>query len=143
MTGPSVGGRTKLITTVAAALMLVACGQTYLESSTTTVPPDVTTTTQAPVDPSAPVAELLAEIQQLMIHLDERIIDGDDPQAALARIEELWAAAEPTIRQDALDSLYQFEQALDMARTGVARKRPADASKGYKLMQQLAAAYAA
>ena len=123
------------------ALVLSACGQTYLESSATTLPAEATTTTLAAVDLDAPLAELLAEIEMRLLDLDQRIIDDNAPQAALARIEELWDAAEPQVRERELDSVYQFERALDLARTGVARKRPADANKGYKLMQQVVAAF--
>ncbi|HWL45524.1 MAG TPA: hypothetical protein VNQ73_21465 [Ilumatobacter sp.] len=128
---------------VGAALLVSACGETYLETSATTLAPDVTTTTLAAVDPGAPVADLLAEIKTLMFDLDQRVIDGNEPAATLDRIEALWGAAEPRIRETALDSVYQFEVALDLARSGVRRNRPADASKGYKLMQQVVAAFAA
>lgn len=138
MNAPSGGGRTQLIATVAVGMaLLTACGQTYLETSATTLAPDATTTTIAPVDPAAPVGELLDEIETLMLDLDERVIAGNQAEATLARIEDLWDAAEPQVRALALDTVYQFEQALDLARSGVDRKRPADASKGYKLMQQL------
>ncbi len=145
MNAPSGGGRRhQLIAALAlGGLTLGACGDTYIESSATTMPATASTTTLAPVDPNAPVAELLDEITTLMLDLDERIIAGDAPAPTLARIEALWDAAEPQIRATALDSVYQFEVALDLARTGVARTRPADASKGYKLMQQVVANYAA
>ena len=142
MNTPSGGGRSHLIAAVAlGGLLLGACGDTYIESSATTLAPDASTTTLAAVAPDTPVDELLDEITSLMFDLDERIIAGNEPAAALARIEELWDAAEPQIRAAALDSVYQFEVALDLARTGVQRIRPADASKGYKLMQQVVAAY--
>lgn len=143
MSTPSGGGRTQLIAIALGGLLLGACGDTYIESSATTLAPDVSTTTLAPVDRAAPVGELLAEIQTLMLDLDERIIAGNAPADTLARIELLWDAAEPQVRADALDTVYQFEVALDLARTGVQRHRPADASKGYKLMQQVVANYAA
>jgi hypothetical protein len=127
--------------TALGALVLSACGQTYLDTSATTPPSAVTTTTPAAVDPATPVDDLLAEIELRLLDLDQRIIDGDEPDATLARIEELWAAAEPQVREQALNSVYQFEQALDLARSGVTRKRPADASKGYKLMQQIVDAF--
>jgi hypothetical protein len=125
----------------AAALVLSACGDTYIESSATTAPADAPVTTFAPVPVDATVDELLVEIEALMFDLDERIIADDAPATTLARIEDLWAVAEPQIRDADLDAVYPFEQALDLARSGVTRKRPADASKGYKIMQQVAAAY--
>lgn len=137
---PSKGGRS--IFAAVLALTLTACGDTYIETSATTLPPDVTVTTLAAVDPDAPVGELLADIETLMFDLDERIIEGRDAAATMARIDELWAAAEPQVREEDLDSVYRFEQAIDLARTGVARKRPADASKAYKTMMRVVDAFA-
>lgn len=125
----------------AAALVLSACGETYIESSATTAPADAPVVTLAPVPVDASVPELITEIETLMFDLDERIVSGDAPAATMERIEDLWSVAEPQIRDADLDAVYPFEQALDLARTGVARNRPADASKGYKVMQQVAAAY--
>ena len=127
------GGRLMLI---AAVVMLGACGTTYIDSEIT-VPGtavDATISTLAPVDPEAPTAELLAEIETLMIDLDERIIDQRDQVAQIERIEELWRAAERQIRATDPDDLFNFEQAIDLARSGVDRRRPADASKGYKII---------
>jgi hypothetical protein len=137
---PTTGGRT--ILTAALVLGLAACGDTYLETSATTLPPEVTVTTLAPVDPDAPLDELLTEIETLMFDLDERITDGHDPAGTMARIDELWVAAEPKVREAELDSVYQFEQAIDLARNGVTRKRPADASKAYKTMMKVVDAFA-
>jgi hypothetical protein len=127
----------------AVVLGLGACGDTYIESSATTARAGAPAVTFAPVPVDAAVDDLLGEIETLMFDLDERIIANDAPATTLARIEELWALAEPQIRDADLDAVYPFEQALDLARSGVARRRPADASKGYKIMQQVAAAYRA
>jgi hypothetical protein len=126
---------------VAAVLVLSACGETYIESSATTAPAGAPVVTYAPVPVDATVDELLGAIETLMYDLDERIIADNAPAATLDRIEELWALAEPQIRDADLDAVYPFEQALGLARSGVARNRPADASKGYKIMQQVSAAY--
>lgn len=128
-------------TILIAAVALGGCGDTYVETSVTTAPPAAPTTTMPPVAADTPVDALLTEIETLLFDLDERIIDGRQPDATLDRIEQLWAAAEPQLRATQLDTLYQFEVALDLARSGVTRKRPADASKGYKIMQQVVDAY--
>lgn len=128
---------------VAAVFVLSACGETYIESSATTAPVNASVVTFAPLPVDATVDELLTEIEALMHDLDERIIADDAPAATLDRIEEVWALAEPQIRAADLDAVFPFEQALGLARSGVARNRPADASKGSKIMQQVAAAYRA
>lgn len=115
------------------ALTLAACGGTYVDTTATTAP-TTGATTLAPVDAATPLPELFAELDQLMRRLDELIVEDEGDDAALARIEEVWAVAEQQIRERDPDDLYPFEQAITLARSGVERRRPADASKGYKLL---------
>jgi hypothetical protein len=128
---------------LAAVLTLGACGTTYVDETVATVDtsPDATTTTLAPVRDDEPLAEVLAAIETLMFDLDQRIIDDDGSTAALARIEELWQSAEPRIRADDPNDVFNFEQAIELARSGVERRRPADASKGYKIIADVIDAY--
>lgn len=114
-------------------LVLAGCGDTYLDSSATTAPITVATTL-APVATDTPLPELFAELDGLMRGLDEQIIENETDDATLARIEEVWGVAEPQIRDRDPDDLFPFEQAITLARSGVERRRPADASKGYKLL---------
>lgn len=136
-------GRAAGALALAAVLTLGACGTTYVDTEVT-VPdasPDATTTTLPAVDPEAPLAELLAEIELRMSDLDERIIDEAGHVEALARIDELWRVAEQRIRETDPDDVFNFEQAIELARTGVQRRRPADASKGYKIFVDVVDAY--
>ena len=128
---------------LAAVLTLGACGTTFVDETVPTVDTSrtATTTTLPPVDPDAPLADLLAEIETRMFDLDQRIIDEDDEFATLDRIDELWRAAERQIRSNDPDDVYNFGQAIELARTGVERKRPADASKGYKILADVIDAY--
>jgi hypothetical protein len=128
---------------LAAVLTLGACGTTYIDETVATVDtsPDATTTTLAPVRDDEPLADVLATIETLMLDLDQRIIDDDGSTAVLARIDELWRSAEPRIRANDPDDVFNFEQAIELARTGVERRRPADASKGYKIIADVIDAY--
>jgi hypothetical protein len=130
-------------TALAAVLTLGACGTTYIDTDVT-IPDtatDATTTTLAPVDPDTPLDVLLPEIELLMSDLDERIIDQDRQYETLDRIEAIWSVAERRIRADDPDDVFNFQQAIDLARTGVERRRPADASKGSKIIAQVIDAY--
>jgi len=136
---PGVAGALAL----AAVLTLGACGTTYIDSDVS-VPDtavDATTTTLPAVDPDAPLPELLAEIEALMVDLDERIIDQRGESARLERLEDVWRAAERQIRANDPDDVFNFAQAIDLARSGVERRRPADASKGYKIIADVIADY--
>ncbi len=128
---------------LAAVLTLGACGTTFIDETVATpdTSPTATTTTLVAVDPDAPLVELLSEIETLMYDLDQRIVDDDGQTAAFDRIDELWEAAERRIRSDDPDDVYNFEQAIELARTGVERRRPADASKGYKILRDVVDAY--
>ena len=136
---PRIAGAAALV----AVLTLGACGTTFVDETVATVDtsPDATTTTLAPVAADAPVDELLTEIETLMFDLDQRIIDDDGSVETLARIDELWQAAERQIRAADPDDLFNFQQAIELARTGVERRRPADASKGYKIITGVNDAY--
>ncbi len=128
---------------LATVLTLGACGTTYVDTevSVPDTATDASTTTLPPVDPDAPLDGVLTEIETLMSDLDERIIDQRGEVEALARIDELWTVAEQQIRSADPNELYNFEQAIELARTGVERRRPADASKGYKIIVDVIDAY--
>ncbi len=124
---------------LASVLVVTACGETFIDHSA--VRNEVPNTTFVPIDANAPISDLLAQIRYLMSDLDERIIDHDDDVVTMARIDELWSAAEPAIRAVNPDDVSNFAQAIDLARSGVERLRPADASKGYKVLVAVIAAY--
>lgn len=124
---------------LAAVLTLGACGTTYIDTEIT-VPdssPDATTTTLPPVDPDAPIDQLLTEIETLMFDLDERIVERSGHIAQLERLQVVWHAAEQQIRANDPDDVFNFQQAIDLAESGVERIRPADASKGYKIISDV------
>lgn len=117
-------------------LTLGACGTTFVDETVATVDtsPDATTTTLPAIDPDAPLDELLGQIETLMFDLDQRIVDNERSVETLERIDALWVPAERQIRSNDPDDVFNFEQAIELARTGVTRRRPADASKGYKII---------
>lgn len=146
-----------VIWTTILALGLSACGETIdLRDSA----PDETALEATALDETAPEVSALDEtsldetsldetaledkpLEELLpVMLDgwrgmgEYVIDGDADEP-LARIETAWAAAEPIIRREHPDSLGGFQQAIDLVRTAVERRRPADVSKGYLLAVEL------
>ena len=127
--------------TTAAVLTLGACGTTYIDTSKTTPPTGEVTTTLPPVAADTPLPTLLGDIQTLMAHLDEQIVDEDHVPQTMTRIDELWSVAEQHIRDRNPDELFPFQQAIDLAHSGADRRRPADASKGYKVLIAAIAAY--
>lgn len=116
-------------------VVLASCGETIdlRETATTETSPDGTR--PVPVDGS------LDEILDVMLTdwrgLGEQVVSGD-PTDTLDRIERAWAAIEREIRTEHSDSYSGFQQAIDLARTSVERRRPADANKGYLVAVDLA-----
>jgi len=83
---------------VAAVLTLGACGTTYIDASKTAPPSlDDTTTTLPTVPEDTPLPNLLDDIETLMEHLDEQIVDDEQVPGTIARIDDLWVVAEQKI----------------------------------------------
>jgi hypothetical protein len=135
--------RRATVATVAAVLTLGACGTTYIDTSKTVPPSEITTTTLPPVAEDTPLPTLLGDIKTLMRHLDEQIVDDDNVPQTMTRLDQLWTVAEQKIRSHNPDDLFPFQQAIDLAHSGAERQRPADASKGYKVLIAAIAAYPA
>jgi hypothetical protein len=102
------------------------------------------------VDDSVPVtsepiagtaADLLPEIGLEMSRLGSEIADEGDEQATLARIEQMWAAIEDEIIETRPELLAGIEATVEMARTAVTEKRPADADKAFSILTDLVDQY--
>ena len=133
-----------LVGPIVTVLVLAACGPTYVDDGIVErIEEDATSTTYAPIAPDTPLDDLLLEIENLMSDLDERIIDQRGHTESIARIDDLWRIAEQEIRSTDPNDLFNFQQAIDLARSGVDRRRPADASKGYKIFVEVVDAYSA
>ncbi len=125
---------------VAAIVGLTACAETRVDTSLTTPPTvDVTTTVFAP---SGTTAELLDELVAESGRLSDLIIAGEGEVDALARMETLWSLVGDDIAAERPDLVPGFDSAIGLLRTGVERRRPADADKAFNNLRALAAAYA-
>ena len=123
----------------ATMLMLTACGTTTVDQSIVASADTGVTTTLPPIRSDASLVELVGDLADSMRHLDEQVIEGDTDDATLARIEQIWVVAQPLAREHSIDMEFGLEQSVDLARTAVERRRPADASKGYKIVAALLA----
>ena len=128
------GARVAAAPLMMAVLALTACGTTTVDPSIAASGDTGATTTLAPISADAALVDLVRELADSMRHLDEQVIEGDTDEVTLERIEEIWAIAEPLARQRSTDTVFALHQSVDLARTSVERRRPADASKGYKIV---------
>jgi hypothetical protein len=122
-----------------ALVSLTACADTTVDTSLT-IPPtaDATTTVFAP---SGTTAELLDQLVAASGRLSDLIIANDGAVEALVRIEALWSLVGEPVADERPDLVPGFESAIGLLRTGVERRRPADADKAYNNLRALAAAY--
>jgi hypothetical protein len=124
---------------VALVLVLTACGTTTVDESIAASADTSATTTLPPISADASLVDLVRDLTDSMRHLDEQVIEGDTEDATLARIEDVWVLAEPLADEHSAEMRFGLEQSVDLARTSVERRRPADASKAYKIVADLLA----
>lgn len=98
------------------------------------------------VDPNAPATtialtgsatDLLPEMSIEMSRLGSQVAEGDEDDATLARIEQIWDRIRPEIERDRPELLNGLGATIAMARIAVERTRPADADKAFSLLTDL------
>jgi hypothetical protein len=147
-TAPQAPGR-RLVVSIGLLLSLVAgCSTTVNETGDnvdgagTPTPLDgeaiVDSTLPEPVLPVVGTAsELLPEIGVDMSRLGTQIASEGGQDETLARIEANWAAIRAEIERDRPELVGSIQVTVDMARTAVERKRPADADKAFSILRDL------
>lgn len=134
-------------------VLLAGCGETYVDTSLVddSVTDDATST---PTDPDVAVdappvegdaigsterATVIGRIDDALDRLSDAVADDAELAAdLLAAVESDWSLIEDGIRADHPAQLFGMQQAIDLARSAVTRKRPADASKAWKIVRDLA-----
>lgn len=130
---------------VLAATIVASCADTVVEVESDDGEVNVggsfetVTTTTTPI--AGTTAELLAEMSAGMSTLSSQISAPGDEQATLARIEAIWAVAQPDVESNRPELVGGIETTIDMARTAVARIRPADGDKAFQLLTDLVDRY--
>jgi hypothetical protein len=126
---------------VALTASAVGCAKTTIDTSLTT--PESTGATTTVFAPTGSTAELLDQLLTEAGALGDRIVDNHGQHEAFARIETLWALVAADVQAERPDLVPGFQSAIDLLRTGVERRRPADADKATNNLRTLIAAYAA
>jgi hypothetical protein len=148
--------RSPLLLVFALALgPVAACGETYIDTSLIDSVPDenndsantsAETPDPAPTDESGS-RDFVATLELFALHAREiSEVVADDRERAASMLDDLeadWSLIEDIIRAEQPDRLFGFSQAVDLVRSGVERNRPADVSKGWKLLDDLSADYPA
>ena len=119
---------------VAAALVLPACSTTILDTiNTTTTTSSVVTTTTIPTGDRG---ELLSQMLQNAAGLGASIVAKDKAATSerLANIESIWIALEPQLKELPNDLATDVGRIVDLLRSAVNKKRPADADKALRFL---------
>lgn len=127
------------ITITLSTTMATGCGQTYIDdraTATTAAAVTTTTTTFAPIAADASVSDLIEELAATMAGLSEAIVEQDDPMTTLDRVNEIWSVLQPKLPANSVDR-NNLQSAIDLANSGVTAKHPADADKGYRIVNAI------
>lgn len=113
------------------SMSLSACGATEIVGSLDTTTTVVSTTTDAP---AGDIITLLDDLVAQTDGLGQAIVDGERAviDARLDRTEKIWVLLEPQIRDAGIDIVEETQTVVDLVRTAVKRKRPADADKAQR-----------
>lgn len=125
---------------VALVVTSAACAETTIDTTATTIAAGDTTAITV-FAPTGSAVELLPDLLDELAGLSARIVDDEGQVEALARVDTLWDLIRPGIEAEQPDLLSGFDSAIDLARRGVERRRPADADKAHNNAASLAAAF--
>lgn len=118
---------------VACFVSLTGCATTIVTTDSTAPVVTVASTTTLP---SGDSLELMKNIAVAGTDLGNAIADGrgDEARAALAVAEVNWQVLEPQLQELKLDIVEDMRRIVDMMKTAVERKRPADADKANRFL---------
>ena len=125
--------KTPLIASLTAFVALTSCGTTIVGSLNSTTTSSVVTTTTIP---TGTVTSLLNEMLVNVTGLGN-IIAGKDMSPArerLQNVESIWVALEPQLVALKNDTNVDVERIVNLVRSAVRKKRPADADKAARFI---------
>jgi hypothetical protein len=111
---------------LASLVVATACTSTIVDSTETSIGESTTVVT---VNLEGTRQELLARFAAELQALSERIIANDGEEAALERIDALWAVLQTDLAATHPELVAGFQAVVDLAGSAVERRRPADADK--------------
>lgn len=127
-----------LIAGVLAIGLTVGCSPTtYDESAATSITQATSTTTLVSNDPFEVLPVMLDEVAGLA----QRVVDNDGARSAATRIEQMWLAIEPSVRDARPELVSGFDFVVRRCRDAADFKRPADADRAFKNLEALVETY--
>jgi hypothetical protein len=125
---------------LAVSPLLAACGDTYIEESLVETSSTIVETLTENNDVERTFNEHLDIIDKSLDDLSDSIVENDGSAAEiLTSILQSWIIIEDDIKTNFPDSHFGFYEVMTLAELSVERRRPADASKAWKLFIDIAA----
>ena len=125
---------------LAVSPLLAACGATYIEESLLETSSSIVETPTENNDVERTFDEHLDIIDQSLNDLSDSIVENNgSADEILTSILQSWNSIEDDIKTDFPDSHFGFYEVMTLAELSVERRRPADASKAWKLFIDIAA----
>ncbi len=125
----------RAVVALSCTLVLSSCATEILDSVDTTVPVESTTTTLA--TPTGDVQQLLAQLDETIVGLGQKIVDGDSAAYKLTYAQTLaiWEVLKPQAEASGVIGLDEdIRRIVELVRTATERKRPADADKAARFL---------
>ena len=119
-------------------VLTVGCTPTTYDESA--IPSETEATSTTALVSNDPV-EVLPVMLDEIAGLAQRVVDNDGAVSAATRIEEMWAAIEPSVRDTRPELVSGFDFVVRRCRDAADRKRPADADRAFKNMEALVESY--
>lgn len=128
----------RFVAVLSCAVLLSSCATEILDSLGTTVPAETTTSTLA--TPTGDVEQLLAQLDQTIVGLGQKIVDSQSAayKQTYAEALAIWAVLKPQVESSGVIGLDEdVNRIVELIRTATERKRPADADKAARFLTLL------
>ena len=125
--------KSPLAVSLVTCVMLSSCGTTIVGSLQSTTTSSVVTTTTIP---TGTVTSLLNEMLENVTGLGDIVVGKDMSPARerLQNVEAIWVALEPQLVALKNDTNVDVERIVNLVRSAVKKKRPADADKAARFI---------
>ncbi|MEY3690400.1 MAG: hypothetical protein RJB57_55 [Actinomycetota bacterium] len=123
----------RAVAVVLCAGVLTSCSTTILDTINTTTTSSVVTTTTIP---TGDIPELLGQLLENTQGLGSAIVAKDKAVTAekLRNVESIWVALKPQLLELPNDLATDVERIVNLVRSAVNKKRPADADKALRFV---------
>lgn len=123
----------RAVAVVLCAGVLTSCSTTILDTINTTTTSSVVTTTTIP---TGDIPELLGQLLKNTQGLGSAIVAKDKAVTAekLRNVESIWVALKPQLLELPNDLATDIERIVNLVRSAVNKKRPADADKALRFV---------